>query len=542
MSKLPKWKAIVIIATVLICLYGIIGLPKSKEELAANWNHNIRLGLDLRGGTLLVLQVQLQDAFKADATSTIERLKELMAKNSIAGDVAMGYEPKSLQDADKVEILIKGIPVDGAKNFRGIVSDEFGAWVLAPVGPSDYRMTMKPTEAGNMKKETLARSISTIENRINAIGLAESTVQERQGSGADAEILVSLPGMDDPDRIKSVLKTAALLELYEVKSGPFKTEVEALASFNGVKPLGTKLMPSMKHGTDPQDAGWYVVASTPVITGRDLRDARASQSDIGKAETNFVISQDAKGRFGRFTEANIGNRLAIALDGQIKMAPRINARIEDNGVIEGVGSQQDAADLALMLRSGSLPAGIVYLQEQTVGPSLGADSIRSGLMSGLVGVVLVIVIMLVYYSRSGVNATVALVLNAILLVGVLAYFKAVLTLPGIAGIILLIGMAVDSNVLIFERIREEMRAGKVLFAAIDAGFGKAFLTIIDTHVTTVVSCAFLFMFGTPAVRGFAVTLVIGLIANVFTSVFVSRYLFDLEYSGKNPSLSIGIEV
>ena len=542
MSKLPKWKAIVIIATVLICLYGIIGLPKSKEELAANWNHNIRLGLDLRGGTLLVLQVQLQDAFKADATSTIERLKELMAKNSIAGDVAMGYEPKSLQDADKVEILIKGIPVDGAKNFRGIVSDEFGAWVLAPVGPSDYRMTMKPTEAGNMKKETLARSISTIENRINAIGLAESTVQERQGSGADAEILVSLPGMDDPDRIKSVLKTAALLELYEVKSGPFKTEVEALASFNGVKPLGTKLMPSMNHGTDPQYAGWYVVASTPVITGRDLRDARASQSDIGKAETNFVISQDAKGRFGRFTEANIGNRLAIALDGQIKMAPRINARIEDNGVIEGVGSQQDAADLALMLRSGSLPAGIVYLQEQTVGPSLGADSIRSGLMSGLVGVVLVIVIMLVYYSRSGVNATVALVLNAILLVGVLAYFKAVLTLPGIAGIILLIGMAVDSNVLIFERIREEMRAGKVLFAAIDAGFGKAFLTIIDTHVTTVVSCAFLFMFGTPAVRGFAVTLVIGLIANVFTSVFVSRYLFDLEYSGKNPSLSIGIEV
>ncbi len=542
MSKLPKWKAIVIVATVLICLYGIIGLPKSKEELAANWNHNIRLGLDLRGGSLLVLQVQLQDAFKADATATIERLKELMAKNSIAGDVAMGYEPKSLQDADKVEILIKGIPIDGAKNFRGIVSDDFAAWVLAPVGPSDYRMTMKPTEAGNMKKETLARSISTIENRINGMGLSESTVQERQGSGADAEILVSLPGMDDPDRIKSVLKTAALLELYDVKAGPFKTEVEALASVSGVMPLNQKLMPSMKHGTDPQDAGWYIVTRTPVITGRDLRDARASQSDIGKAETNFVISQDAKGRFGRFTEANIGNRLAIALDGQIKMAPRINARIEDNGVIEGVGSQQDAADLALMLRSGSLPAGIVYLQEQTVGPSLGADSIRSGLMSGLVGVVLVIIIMLIYYSRSGINATVALVLNAILLIGVLAYFKAVLTLPGIAGIILLIGMAVDSNVLIFERIREEMRAGKVLFAAIDAGFGKAFLTIIDTHVTTVVSCAFLFMFGTPAVRGFAVTLVIGLIANVFTSVFVSRYLFDVEYSGKNPSLSIGIEV
>jgi preprotein translocase subunit SecD len=542
MSKVPKWKAIVIIATVLICIYGIIGLPKSKEELAANWNHNIRLGLDLRGGTLLVLQVQLQDAFKADAISSIERLKELMSKNAIAGEPMMGYEPKSLQDADRVEILIKGVNSDSAKNFRDIVRDEFAAWILTPVGPTDYRMTMKPTEANGMKKETLARSISTIENRINAVGLSESTVQERQGSGADAEILVSLPGVDDPERIKSMLKTAALLELYEVKSGPFKSEVEALASFNGVKPLGTKLMPSMKHGADAQDQGWYVVTSVPVITGRDLRDARASQDEVGKAETNFVISQDAKGRFGRFTEANIGNRLAIALDGQIKMAPRINARIEDNGVIEGVGSQQDAADLAIMLRSGSLPAGIKTLQEQMVGPSLGADSIRSGLMSGLVGVVVVIFFMLIYYSRSGINATVALILNAVILIGVLAYAGAVLTLPGIAGIILLIGMAVDSNVLIFERIREELRAGKVMFAAIDAGFGKAFLTIIDTHVTTVVSCAFLFMFGTPAVRGFAVTLVIGLIANLFTSVWVSRYLFDVEYSGKNPSLSIGIEV
>jgi preprotein translocase subunit SecD len=541
MSKVPKWKAIVIVATILICLYGIIGLPKSKQELAANWNHNIRLGLDLRGGSLLVLQIQLQDAFKADAIASIERMKELMSKNSIPGEPMLGYEPKSLQDADKVEILIKGVPADSAKNFRSIVSDEFGAWVMAPVGPSDYRMTMKPTEAGNLKKETVARSISTIENRINGLGLSESTVQERQGSGADAEVLVSLPGLDDPDRIKSVLKTAALLELYEVKSGPFKSEVEALASFNGVKPLGTKLMPSMKHA-DAQDAGWFVVTSAPVITGRDLRDARASQDEMGKAETNFVISQDAKGRFGRFTEANIGNRLAIALDGQIKMAPRINARIEDNGVIEGVGTQQDAQDLAIMLRSGSLPAGVRYLQESTVGPSLGADSIRSGLLAGLVGLIVVIFIMLVYYARSGVNATVALLLNAIILIGVLAYVGAVLTLPGIAGIILLIGMAVDSNVLIFERIREELRAGKVLFAAIDAGFGKAFLTIIDTHVTTVVSCAFLFMFGTPAVRGFAVTLVIGLVANLFTSVFVSRYMFDLEYSGANPSLSIGIEV
>jgi preprotein translocase subunit SecD len=541
MSKVPKWKAIVIVATLLVCVYGLIGLPKSKQELTDNWNHNIRLGLDLRGGSLLVLQIQLQDAFKAEANTAIERLKESMSKNSIAGEPMLGYEPKSLQDADKVEILIKGVPSESASNFRSMVGEDFASWVLTPVGPSDYRMLMKPTEAGTLKRETLSRSIGTIENRINSLGLSEATVQERQGSGADAEVLVSLPGTDDPDRVKSILKTAALLELYEVKSGPFKSEVEALASFNGIKPLGTKLMPSMARA-DAQDAGWYVVTSAPVITGRDLRDARASQDEVGKAETSFVISQDAKGRFGRFTEANIGNRLAIALDGKIKMAPRINARIEDNGVIEGVGTQQDASDLALMLRSGSLPAGVKYLQESTVGPSLGADSIRSGLLSGLVGLIAVIIIMLLYYARSGINATVALLLNAVILLAVLAYFKAVLTLPGIAGVILLIGMAVDSNVLIFERIREELYAGKVLFAAIDAGFNKAFLTIIDTHVTTIVSCAFLFMFGTPAVRGFAVTLVIGLLANLFTSVFVSRYMFDLEYSGAKSSLSIGIKV
>ena len=204
-----------------------------------------------------------------------------MAKNSIAGEPSMGYEPQSLQDADKVMIVVRGVPADNTSAFRGIISDDFSSWILTPSGPSEYHMTMKPTEAGNMKKETLARSISTIENRINSLGLSEATVQERQGSGADAEILVSLPGTDDPDRIKSILKTAALLELYEVKSGPFKSEVDALSSFNGVKPLGTKLMPSMKKA-DAQDAGWYVVNSTPVITGRDLRDARASQDEMAR--------------------------------------------------------------------------------------------------------------------------------------------------------------------------------------------------------------------------------------------------------------------
>ena len=542
MSKVPKWKAILIVAVIVLCVYGTIGIPKSRAELAANWNQNLRLGLDLRGGTLLVLEIKLQDAFKSEATTTIDRLKESMGKNGIGGEAMLGFEPQTLQDADKVEIVVKGVPVDKTQAFRSLVAEDYASWVLTPTSSADYRLTMKPTEALGLKKETMTRTMSTMENRINGLGLSESSVQERQGVGNEAEVLVSLPGLDDPDRVKSILSTAALLELYEVKGGPYRSQQELLAANNGVLPLGTKMMPTMKRAAE-QEAGWYLVSRVPVITGRDLRDARQQQDEFGKWQTHFVIAQDAKNRFGRFTEANIGQRLAIALDGQIKSAPVINARIEDQGVIEGLSGQQEAEDLALVLKAGSLPAGIRQLQESTVGPSLGADSIRSGVMSGLVGLIVVIFLMLLYYARSGINATVALVMNAIILLGVLASFKAVLTLPGIAGIILLIGMAVDSNVLIFERIREEVRAGKALFAAVDAGFNKAFLTIIDTHVTTIVSCAFLFMFGTPAVRGFAVTLVIGLVANVFTSVFVSRYLFDIEYSGSaRPTLSIGMRV
>jgi preprotein translocase subunit SecD len=537
MQKNLRWKLIVILATILISVYGIIGLPKSKEELAANWHQNIRLGLDLKGGSLLVLQVQLQDAFKAEADLAIERLKDQLAKDGIAVNSIERNEPASIKEADQIQITLKGVPLDKTTQFRNVVNEQFQSWVLTPVSSADYRLNMKPSEALALKKDTVTRSMHTIESRINGLGLAESSVQQRGGADSEAEILVSLPGLDDPARVKSILQTAALLELYEVKGGPYARQDDARSQNGGVLPPNTKLLRGMRSGEGAES--WYLVARTPVVTGRDLRDARPAQDEFGKWETAFVLSQDAKGRFGRYTEANIGNRLAIVLDSQVRSAPTIQARIEDQGRITGAANQQDASDLSLVLRAGSLPAGIIYLQEQTVGPSLGADSIRQGITSGLVGLVIIVIIMLAYYKASGVNATLALVLNAVLLIGVLAYFKAVLTLPGIAGIILLIGMAVDSNVLIFERIREELRSGKSVPAAVDAGFGKAFLTIIDTHVTTVVSCAFLFMFGTPAVRGFAVTLVIGLIANVFTSVFVSRFIFDWELSRKSqPSLSI----
>lgn len=538
MSKNLKIKGAVILAIVLWSIYGIIGLPKSRRELMDNLSRNIKLGLDLRGGSHLVLQVQVQDAFIAEAQQVIERLKDELAKAQISYASIDHTEPKTLADADKVEINIKGVPLDKTGQFRSIVVERFPQWNLVAVSATDYRLTMKPSEALALRRATVERAMRTIETRVNSLGLTEASVQQRGRSEGEAEILVSLPGVDDPARIKQLLQTAAVLELYEVRDGPFASEEEARARYGGVLPLNTKLIRGA--GRDSSSAGWLLVSRTPVIRGSDLRDARAAQGEFGSWETQFTLSQDAARRFERFTEANIGKRLAIVLDGQWRSAPTIQNKISDSGRITGLSNQQEAADLAMVLRSGSLPASLVYLEERTVGPSLGADSIRQGILAGIVGLVAVVVVMLVYYRKSGVNATIALILNALILLAALAYFEAVLTLPGIAGIILLIGMAVDSNVLIFERIREELRQGKAVPAAIQAGFSKAFLTIVDTHVTTVVSCAFLFMFGTGPVKGFAVTLVIGLIANVFTSVFVSRFIFDWELAGKRQVTALSI--
>jgi preprotein translocase subunit SecD len=531
MNPTLRNKALLVLAIILVCIYGVIGLPKSKAELVKNWNDNIKLGLDLRGGSQLVLQVQVQDAFKAEADQTIERLKADMAKEGITYVSMDRNEPDSLETAETIEITIKGVPSEKISAFRDVINSRYALWNLNAVTSTDFRLNFKPTEAQTLRSETVVRAMRTIETRINGLGLAEATVQQRGGSRQESEILVQMPGVDDPARVKSILQAAAMLEITDVKGGPFSSREQALAQNGGVLPLGTRLV---REKMRPGAAGesWWLLARNSVVTGRDLRSARPSQDEFGKWETSFNLSQDAAARFGRFTEQNIGNKLAVVLDSQIFSVATIQNKIEDSGRITNIGSQQDSADLALTLTSGSLPAGIVYLEERTVGPSLGADSIRDGLYAGLAGVTAVIFAMLLYYKRAGINATLALILNALILIACLSYFGAVLTLPGIAGVILTIGMAVDSNVLIFERIREELREGKAVRAAIDTGFSKAFLTIIDTHVTTVVSCAFLFAFGTTAVKGFAVTLVIGLLANIFTAVFVSRLIFEWEMEGK----------
>jgi len=537
MNRNIKVKAVVIVVVILVCIYGIIGLPKNKAELMANWKKNIHLGLDLSGGTQLVMQVQLQDAFKANADGVMERLKSELQKDNIPVTTIDRNDPNSLDTADKIEIDIKGIPLAKTSVFRSTVSDQDPDWILTPINTTDYKMTLKPTAALALKQDTMTQTMATIERKINALGLTESSVQPTGRSDAEAELLVQLPGVDDSAHIKQLLQTQAVLEWVEVKDGPYASRDEAMAKHGGILPLGTKLVPTVMRGGQQS---WYLVSRNAVVRGTDIRDSRASQDQTGRWETSFVLNQDAAKKFENYTANNIGNKAAIVVDGQAIEVATIQSRISDSGRITGAPSQEEAADLALNLRAGSLPAGVVYEEERTVGPSLGQDSIREGFRAGIAGLLAVVIFMLVYYRRSGINATLALVLNAVILVAALSYFDATLTLPGIAGVILTIGMAVDSNVLIFERIREELRAGKAVVAAVDAGFSKAFATIVDTHVTTVVSCLFLFIFGTGPVKGFAVTLVIGLIANVFTAVFVSKTIFDWELSGKRQVTALSI--
>jgi len=541
MTSNTKIRLLIIVAVTLVCVYGLIrdpdtmGIPTSKQELVDHWRKNIRLGTDLKGGSNLVYQIEMQDAFKLEADTAIQHLRDELAKASIPFADMTRSDP-DFDHANSIQINITGVPGTKAGDFRTVVNDNVGSvWIMTSVNETDYRLTMKASEALRVRADTLSQTINTVEKKINGLGLAESSVQQR----GESQILVTLPGVDDPAHIKQVLQTAAILELYEVQGGPFASREEAMQSKNGILPLSSQILGSGARNGTPNE--FYILARTPVVTGRDLRDAKPIQNgQSGGWETNFVLTQDAAKRFERFTGAHINDRLAIVLDKKVLSAPTIQAKISDNGVITNMGGHDAAADLALNLRAGSLPASLLNMEERSVGPSLGADSIRQGIISGIAGVVAVVALMLIYYKKSGINATLALVLNALILVAALSYFEAVLTLPGIAGIILTIGMAVDSNVLIFERIREELRAGKAVVAAVEAGFGKAFLTIIDTHVTTIVSCCFLFLFGTGPVKGFAVTLVIGLFANVFTAVFVSRTIFNWELGGQKRAVTLSI--
>jgi len=542
MQKNLKTRTVIIVVTILVCIFGIIGIPKSKADLVDNVKHNIRLGLDLKGGSHLVMEVQVQDAVKQDAQNTMEHLQQEGVKANIVWNSAEVSDPQSVDDADKVTATVKGVAAAKASDFRNLVGTEAPNYVLTALNSTDYSLKLKPSDLIDLKKLTVQGAIDTIGNRINDMGVSETSVQQYGQSGSDYEILIQLPGVDDPAKAKELIGKVAQLTINGVDKAhdtPFASREDAMAKLGGILPLNEKLY-KMKPRVGGQGDEWYLVNSVPVITGKDMRNARPGQDDVRKWQTSFTLSPDGGKKFARFTGDHVNDKLAVILDNQIVSVATINERIEDSGRIMGLSTEEEAEDLSRYLRSGSLPASVKPLSENSVGPSLGADSIHQGIVSAIAGLLAVVTVMLVYYKRSGVNAVLALILNTVILLAAISYLHAALTLPGIAGVILTIGMAVDSNVLIFERIREELRTGKGVIAAVDTGFNKAWWTIVDTHVTTVVSCAFLFLFGEGPVRGFAVTLTIGLIANVFTAVFVSRTIFNWELSGQRGMEALSI--
>jgi preprotein translocase subunit SecD len=536
-----KYKVTFILVVVVLCLYFVLGLPTFPTSLAqvkANFANQIKLGLDLQGGTHLILQVQVQEAVAQETDQTVDRLTTAMRAKNIHYD--------EVRRVDDTHVIVRNVASSDLSQFRDLLHDQYeGEWELSPApgDPTAYLMTIRPSALARIQETTMQQSLETIERRINALGLTEPTIQF-QGR-KDNEILVQLPGEGDPVRAKQVIQAGGQLELKLVEDPTtYPSEAAALAAHGGVLPPATEIVPGRSEARNPQDSGevWYILSRTPVVTGRDLRSATETRNTEmpGQWQINFTLSAEAARRFGPFTETNTGRQMAIVLEKKVYSAPRIQSRIEDQGRIDGNFSQESAHDLALVLRAGALPASIKYLEERTVGPSLGADSIRHGVQASILSLLVVMIFMVWYYRLSGVNAVLALLLNLIILLAALAMFGAVLTLPGIAGVILTIGMGVDSNVLVFERIREELRNGKSSSAAVDAGFDKAFLTIIDTHVTTVVSAFFLFIFGTGPIRGFAVTLTIGLIANVFTAIYVSKTIFQYHLSKMDRQAEVSI--
>jgi len=496
------------------------------SNLKQNLSENIHLGLDLRGGTHLVMQVQADEAIQTISNGNVEKAKDILTKGKINFT-----DVKSLASG---QVVVETADASQQSEIKDKLLADFGSsqWsATTRTNPPTVVFDLSGSAADRIRKEVTEQAKAIIEQRINQFGVTEPTVQFR-GRDEDHQILLQMPGVDNPERVKELLKADAKLELKPVKTGTqlFSTEESARAALAALGPAEQSSyevlhMRESRSGGASSVEGWYILEKNPLITGADLRDARGVPAQGLGYHISFQVKPSGAEKVGAWTEKNVGNYLAIVLGNQVKSAPVIKGKFSDSAQIEGSFTQQEAEDLALVLRSGALPTKILYLEERTVGPSLGADSIRQGVTASIVGMVLVVFFMLFYYKFSGVNAVVALVLNLIILLAGLAVFNATLTLPGIAGVILTIGMAVDSNVLIFERIREELRAGKIVLSAVDTGFSKALVTIIDTHVTTIVSALFLYFFGTGPIRGFAVTLVIGLLANLFTAVYVSRAMF-----------------
>ena len=541
MNKNLLWKLLFIIGIMLFFLFGIFGIPKSLsgEGLLTALTDHIHLGLDLKGGTHLILQVQVNDAVNVDAQNAIEVLKDQFRSHKIDYTDISQPDPQTNPD----HLVIKGVSVDARSDLRNIVQDRLPEFDLNSGPDNTWTLSMKPSNLSELKSRAVTQAIGTIRNRIDALGVSEPTIQEH-GLG-QYQILVQLPGVDDPARVKEIMQNTAMLEIKQVVGGPYPSQAAALQAHGGIIPVDQLLLTGNTLGGHAEGEQWFLVSRVSAISGQDLRHADPSTDQNGQPSVQFNLTRDGGQRFFAFTSAHVKDSLGVVLDGKVREVATIDEPIKDQVQIRGHMDAQAAKDLSMILNSGALPASIHYLEERTVGPSLGADSIRSGVTAAVVGMVAVLIFMLIYYRGSGINADLALIMNLIILLGFLGWstiagVNVALTLPGIAGVILTVGMGVDSNVLIFERIREELRNGKTPPSAVDQGFSHAWITIVDTHVTTIVSAAILFIFGTGPVKGFATTLTFGLLANLFTAVFVSRVIFDWVLSRKQRGEALSI--
>lgn len=504
------WKVVLILAVLVVFTAAIIPTKNNPEP--------IRRGLDLKGGVQLSMRVNVNEASRLEVDQAMNSMRAQAAEQKIP-------VPATARVSDTAFTVTLPAGVSTAP-YERIAQDFLPSFELTRAG-NGFRLTMKAQAQQDLRRDTVDQAVEAIRRRVDALGVAEPIIVPE---GED-RIVIQLPGVDDPARVKDIIKTTAQLQFRIVEGAPGPS---AQAVYDSL-PANLRDQVDILPGTREDEMGravgteFYPVSKNVPVSGRDLKSARVQKGSVGEPVIGFTLTPEGAPKFSNLTGQNINRRLAIVLDNKVVSAPNIESQINGDGVIQGSFSQQQASDLALVLRSGSLPASLTTLEERTVGPSLGKDSIRQGFMASAIGFALLVIAIIAYYKGAGVNAILGLLLNLVILLGMMAYFEAKLTLPGIAGIILTLGMAVDSNVLVFERIREELREGKTVRASIDQGFARAFATIIDTHLTTIISALFLFQFGTGPIKGFAVTLLIGLAASVFTAFFVSRMIFDIVY-------------
>ncbi|MGH7262955.1 MAG: protein translocase subunit SecD [Candidatus Rokuibacteriota bacterium] len=502
--------------------------PASRSKPQGLLPSTLNLGLDLQGGIHLVLGVDVDKALESQVDRVASEMKASLEKKGI------GVRRLARQGTTEIAVELAS---PQTWNDTVTILNEFQAYDQRSADQAVGRivLALKEREAATLKDLAIRQGLETIRNRVDQFGVAEPTIQQQ----GENRILVQLPGIQDPERAKVLIGKTALLEFKLVDE-----EANVEKALREGPPEGDEVLWERRvdKQTRQERRVPYVVKKKTLLTGADLATAKVS-IDQTTSEPYVSVEFNKVGEkvFGELTEQNVGKQLAILLDGNIHSAPVIRERIPSGRAqITGGFTPEAATDLAIVLRAGALPAPVKILEERTVGPSLGADSIRQGMIAILASAAVVFVFMLIYYRLSGLVADVALGLNLLILLATMAGFQATLTLPGIAGIALTIGMAVDTNILIFERIREEFRTGKTVRAAIDAGFARAFRTVIDTHVTVLVSAAILYNFGTGPVRGFAVSLAIGIATSLFTAVFFTRLLFELLYTGRRRLQALSI--